>query len=1028
MGWLGTWANRHGPIIIDHTKLDDDETLTDFPLRIHISTSSGINNVDLTEIFTEIADADRKKIAVTSADGTTQLFVEIEIWDQANKEAELWVKIPSINPKQDLLLFLYYDSNQSDNTSFVGDTNSTLAETVWDSNYKGVWHMSQDPSGSAPQLLDSTSNNNDGTSLGSMTSADLVDGKVGKAIEHDNVDDGFTIPNTGNIFDLTTSWTIEACVKAFNATSLGGAANPIIFKIANDGLNEETFNMRYLAESRYAIGLERASDDVDLSAFSLTHIHNEWYHIVGVYDGTDLKIYVNGVLEDTNNIGSVIAYTGPAPLKIGNILNSNFDGKGVFDGIIDNVLILDVGKSASYAKANFHNLFDNLLRFNVPSSNLGQLKKAKVKVFRRFSVRRRLDDGSGDYETNWQDLSNHVIRWGSLESSIDDKKFNFVTQRGLTLTLDNTEGTFDQEQSSASFWKAAITRYRTLVKIEAGFVDPDDGTDIPNPSVLFYGILSQENINQSDDFKVTFNVKSLISVLDEVDANKILTTTDLPTLWICDNISDKIYNTTVNGSLLSSFPITDYDASATTPAGISHATDNTLWITDTIEGKIYNVQPAGTLSSSFLSTVYDASGGTPRGISYAPDDTIWVFDAGPSPDTVFNVQTNGTLISSFEVTTKITTTAIIQGLSAADDGTLWLADINLSGVSKIWHVESDGTIITGFNTSLYDEAATSPRGISIDPSGELWITDSTTKKIYNVKQTGELIKSFTSGAYDVNSTSPRGVSYSHNFQKSSDLVTKIKNVTDGASNLILQKFISATAWNISLTTNTLTALTSTSQFDNLSCWQLAGKLAEIEQKVAYINKDGEFQFVNRDVLTTTASFIFVGIPFRDSNYGHTIKRLNNYRDDIDLLHNKVTVKFGNTNTAQITKSESWIVGDSSTSWVYGVRPLTINNTWIKSITAEKIASDTFVDLNKINIKTDIITKFIPHLKVLDRIEVKYDPDASITGTKWDLFNWDEANWATESSPFFGFAGRQFKIIKMRHNLDNFESTFTIREV
>jgi hypothetical protein len=41
--------------------------------------------------------------------------------------------------------------------------------------------MAEDPSGTAPQVIDSTSNSNDGTSAGSMTSGDLVDGEIGKA-------------------------------------------------------------------------------------------------------------------------------------------------------------------------------------------------------------------------------------------------------------------------------------------------------------------------------------------------------------------------------------------------------------------------------------------------------------------------------------------------------------------------------------------------------------------------------------------------------------------------------------------------------------------------------------------------------------------------------------------------------------------------------------------------------------------------------------------------------------------------------
>ena len=42
---------------------------------------------------------------------------------------------------------------------------------VWDENTKMVQHMNQNPGGTAPQMLDSTQYANNGTSGGTMTSA-----------------------------------------------------------------------------------------------------------------------------------------------------------------------------------------------------------------------------------------------------------------------------------------------------------------------------------------------------------------------------------------------------------------------------------------------------------------------------------------------------------------------------------------------------------------------------------------------------------------------------------------------------------------------------------------------------------------------------------------------------------------------------------------------------------------------------------------------------------------------------------------
>ncbi|HBL00218.1 TPA: hypothetical protein DDZ02_00240 [candidate division WWE3 bacterium] len=69
---------------------------------------------------------------------------------------------------------------------------------------------------------------------------------------------------------------------------------------------------------------------------------NTWYHLAGTFDGTNLKIYVNGVLENTTTNGS--AYTidsAGAPLLIGKTYGSQWVGGSgeIFKGRIDDVKI-----------------------------------------------------------------------------------------------------------------------------------------------------------------------------------------------------------------------------------------------------------------------------------------------------------------------------------------------------------------------------------------------------------------------------------------------------------------------------------------------------------------------------------------------------------------------------------------------------------------------------------------------------------------------------------------------------------------
>lgn len=139
IGWY-----KRVKLTIDHN--DIDSALSDFPILIHLGTSVGRNSDDVSCVFDELlSDDNRKKIAVTLGDGTTECYVEIEKWDDASEEAWLWVKVPDISADVDTELYLYYSRTHADNDAYVGDPGSTPAKNVWDSHFKGVWHLNDIP-------------------------------------------------------------------------------------------------------------------------------------------------------------------------------------------------------------------------------------------------------------------------------------------------------------------------------------------------------------------------------------------------------------------------------------------------------------------------------------------------------------------------------------------------------------------------------------------------------------------------------------------------------------------------------------------------------------------------------------------------------------------------------------------------------------------------------------------------------------------------------------------------------------------
>jgi hypothetical protein len=179
---------------------------------------------------------------------------------------------------------------------------SSFAST-WNSNYLGIWHFSEDPSGAPPQMNDSTAGLSEGTSNGGMASSDQVAGKIGGSLSFGS---GkyvtFANPATFNL-ERTSPFTVEAWVM-FKAKESSG----ILMKeqvgslITGYGLFQRSGN------TNSQIGCEVAASQTVRAA---VHSNNEWaagtfHHVVCVYAGNSaasgLTLYVDGVVQPTTTL------------------------------------------------------------------------------------------------------------------------------------------------------------------------------------------------------------------------------------------------------------------------------------------------------------------------------------------------------------------------------------------------------------------------------------------------------------------------------------------------------------------------------------------------------------------------------------------------------------------------------------------------------------------------------------------------------------------------------------------------------
>jgi len=369
--WLSGWTKRV-PFTIDAS--DVGGPLTDFPILVYLSTSSGRLNDDVSAVFDELqSDANRKKIAVTTSDGVSECYVEIERWDDIAEQAWLWVKVPSISNTTDTHLYLYYDSSQPDNTAYVGDKGSLPAQMVWDASFKGVWHLNEDPSGTAPQMNDSTSNAQNGTAYGSMTSGNQILGQVDGSLDLDGTND--YVQTTSNDLQTLENFTLSVWFKVDSTTSPqhiiwegpstqngwgDGSGNPLSHELhltickfdTNDTLN-------------FFYGFEESGDvwipavEINVSFTDTTNWNHAAVVMTGAGTSPSAELFLNGVSQGTDTGTQTNRSAWDTNLRFGRPgSNQRF-----FSGSIDEIRIVNTTETTAWINASYESERDDLLHY-----------------------------------------------------------------------------------------------------------------------------------------------------------------------------------------------------------------------------------------------------------------------------------------------------------------------------------------------------------------------------------------------------------------------------------------------------------------------------------------------------------------------------------------------------------------------------------------------------------------------------------------------------------------------------------------
>lgn len=184
------------------------------------------------------------------------------------------------------------------------------------------------------------------------------------AYQFDGIDDYIKIENSPSINFTTQPFSLEAWIyKKGDGNS--DVAYTIISKAFKDLLPEHISYALVIFGTNYSsVGNDTGfviSNGANLYGSNGGYIaNNQWYHIVGTWNGTKTRIYVNGVLKNSDNANIIVNPTN-IPLTIGGLNDSDpIHLNTAFNGTIDDARIWNRSLSAEEVKFLFNNRTDML--------------------------------------------------------------------------------------------------------------------------------------------------------------------------------------------------------------------------------------------------------------------------------------------------------------------------------------------------------------------------------------------------------------------------------------------------------------------------------------------------------------------------------------------------------------------------------------------------------------------------------------------------------------------------------------------
>jgi hypothetical protein len=309
------------------------ENVYNFPVLIRL-TAANFNFAD--------AASDGRDIRFTKSNGAV-LPYEIERWDSANAQAEIWVKADTILGNNSTQTVLMYYGNP-------GAANRSAGIAVFDTSngFQGVWHLTEKGNAAA---LDATVNHFDGSKSG-FDAASTVAGPAGPAQRFNGSTSYISIPSSesGKLdYQQQGVYTLSAWIYA-------DSLYPEVILEKGDSIPSD-YCLRIGTNQKFEFYEQNDALHAWDRRLAPATI-KVWKYVTGVRNGAKAYLYIDDTCIDSIGVieANSFSRTPTGGIGIGRnfVWNANY-----FKGFMDEVRIENKTRSADWVRLSYMNQKEN---------------------------------------------------------------------------------------------------------------------------------------------------------------------------------------------------------------------------------------------------------------------------------------------------------------------------------------------------------------------------------------------------------------------------------------------------------------------------------------------------------------------------------------------------------------------------------------------------------------------------------------------------------------------------------------------